>query len=974
MSRPTNPRSGGTTSIVPGSAGRRGRSETTYTGSADDDPRRARQRGRNPTNDTSSKAPRWWRFWVFLFVLALDAVISLLLLTPLFPRYVPNMRYKCRSTSSALHPLYLPLSRPIQNILLTELNCFIYSFFFLFSYKTLLYRLEKMEDITRGHYTLHGSLWDLSILAIPRILSALLAIIVSYHRLEPRPEFPFALYHGTTGERKSKAELDGEALEEPFGQLIKRYVLRMGYLTECSVLLTGILLAAKCLARLNVEIGIFDEAQPEHALFWIALALTGLFSLVEVTNVDSIEILAGELGQQRRREFGCGTGQALWVERISESLAQPLLSAVNSEADLQGAGAGDEEHATSSASNSNAKANGKTATTVDNDNARGYSDIGTDANYKAELSDLLNVCEPDKYLILLACLFLVCAAIANIYVPKYTGKVLDNLVTQSGNTSSSFVQFEKSTDTNNGDNDSGHHGGSIVQIPGFVKNIEMLVLASILGGVFGGIRGALFTFIGARANVRLRIRLMDSLLSQEVGFYDTTRTGDITSRLSSDTTLVGSSISTNLNIFLRSTVQAAGVLCFMFFISWQLALLSFLLVPVISVLSKIYGRYLRRLSKLQQKKLADGNSVSESSISSMATVRSFGAEGLELAEFCECMEKYLSLNVRTATATLGYSTCVGALPELVKALVLFYGGLLVQSDGPNHITGGQLISFILYLSYLSSAFSSLGGIYASLVRAVGAADKVFELMNRTPQLTRPTHVDNERIERAFANHKKGILSVESTCVVKQRAMGLYPETCRGEITLKDVQSRYPARPQRVVLDGMDLKISPGTVVALCGVSGSGKSSVVKLIQHLYEPSRGEVCIDGIPVQELSADWLCRNVTVVSQEPTLFARSVRRNIIYGLEGTDDEPSQEDVEEAARLANAASFIESLPQGYETEVGERGIQLSGGQKQRVAIARALVRKPRILLLDVRNILFFVLYYWIWKPVSCFSIRPFD
>jgi ATP-binding cassette subfamily B (MDR/TAP) protein 9 len=817
-----------------------------------------------------------------------------------------------------------------------------------------------MEDVTRGHYTLHGSLWDLSILAIPRILSALLAIVVSYHRLAPRPESPFDLHHAGTGERKSKAELEGEALEEPFLPLIKRYVLRMGYLTECSVLLTGILLASKCLARLNVEIGIFDEAEPEHPLFWVALALTGLFSLVEVSNVDSIEVLAGELGQQRRRE---SSASATWVERISESLAQPLLSAVNSEADLQQTGT-DEEHASSSTSNSN----GKTAATtnVDNDNARGYSDIGTDANYKAELSDLLNVCEPDKYLILLACVFLVCAAIANIYVPKYTGKILDDLVRQSTDDTSlsMFAQLGNSSDSNNGDDDSGHHGGSIAHIPGFVKNIEMLVLASILGGVFGGIRGALFTFIGARANVRLRIKLMDSLLSQEVGFFDTTRTGDITSRLSSDTTLVGSSITTNLNIFLRSTVQAAGVLVFMFFISWQLALLSFLLVPVISVLSKIYGRYLRRLSKLQQKKLADGNSVSESTLSSMATVRSFGAECLELAEFCECMERYLLLNVRTATATLGYSTCVGALPELVKALVLFYGGLLVQSDGSNHITGGQLISFILYLSYLSSAFSSLGGIYASLVRAVGAADKVFELMNRTPQMTRPTNVDTERIERAFANHKKGVLSVDSTCVIKQRAMGLYPETCTGEITLKDVQSIYPARPKRVVLDGMDLKISPGTVVALCGVSGSGKSSVVKLIQHLYEPSRGEVCIDGIPVQELSADWLCRNVTVVSQEPTLFARSVRRNIIYGLEGTDDEPSQEDVEEAARLANAASFIESLPQGYETEVGERGIQLSGGQKQRVAIARALVRKPRILLLDVRKIL----YCWIWTPVSCF------
>jgi len=426
---------------------------------------------------------------------------------------------------------------------------------------------------------------------------------------------------------------------------------------------------------------------------------------------------------------------------------------------------------------------------------------------------------------------------------------------------------------------------------------------------------------------------MDSLLSQDIGFFDVTRTGDISSRLGSDTTLVGMSVTTCVNVFLRSAIMAVGYLIFMATISWQLSILSFVTIPAVTVLSKWYGRYLRRLSRLQQKKLAEGNSVSESALSSMPTVRAFGAESVELSEFERSMQDFLRLNMKSAVATLGYTTCLNSLPELVKALVLFYGGLLVQSTGKGRISGGDLISFILYLSALSGAFNSLGGIYAMLVRAVGAADKVFELLYRESQMPPPRAIDQDRLDSALHNgggaHR--VLGVVSTKAIEHRAKGLYPEKCSGEIVFRNVSSRYPARPERVVLDGLNLTIPAGSICALVGTSGSGKSSIVKLIQKLYIPTSGEVFIDQIPVSDLSLDWLSRNVAVVQQEPTLFARSVKKNIIYGLEGSDDEPSHEDIEEAARLANAAGFIEALPQGYDTEVGERGIQLSGGQKQR-------------------------------------------
>jgi len=339
--------------------------------------------------------------------------------------------------------------------------------------------------------------------------------------------------------------------------------------------------------------------------------------------------------------------------------------------------------------------------------------------------------------------------------------------------------------------------------------------------------------------------------------------------------------------------------------------------------------------------LADGNSVSEASIGSMATVRAFDAGESELNEFEQCMEKYLSLNIRSAIAYLGYCTCVTSLPQLVTALVLFYGGLLVRNGD---MTSGQLVSFLLYLQSLSDAFGSIGYIFSSLTQAVGAADKVFELMNRPPRLTRPADSPN----LCTRTVPRGIMGIEAKKTASQRNGGISPDVCRGEVTLNGVELYYPARPQRCVLRDMSLTAKPGQVVALVGPSGSGKSSVMSLVQHLYEPSAGEILIDGHKVHDLSPQWLSRNISVVSQEPTLFARSIRRNIMYGLEGTESEPSDEEIQEAARLANAASFIEKLPLGYEQEVGERGVQLSGGQKQRVAIARALVRKPRILLLD--------------------------
>ena len=234
------------------------------------------------------------------------------------------------------------------------------------------------------------------------------------------------------------------------------------------------------------------------------------------------------------------------------------------------------------------------------------------------------------------------------------------------------------------------------------------------------------------------------------------------------------------------------------------------------------------------------------------------------------------------------------------------------------------MTFLLYLSSLSDVFNSIGSIFASLTQAVGAADKVFELIHRQPKIQEPQmHVETPTRENSLATSTSNLVryGIKPKKIALQRNRGLHPPSgsCRGQISFDGVEMYYPARPQRKILHGLTLEAPPGKVVALVGASGGGKSSIISLIQHLYEPSSGDVKIDGHRVQDLSYDFLSRNISIVSQEPTLFARSIHRNIIYGLEGTPFEPTAEEVEGAAKLANAHTFIsEHLPQGYETDVG--------------------------------------------------------
>jgi len=354
---------------------------------------------------------------------------------------------------------------------------------------------------------------------------------------------------------------------------------------------------------------------------------------------------------------------------------------------------------------------------------------------------------------------------------------------------------------------------------------------------------------------------------------------------------------------------------------------SFIAVPAVVLISKKYGTVMRKISERTQKALADANSVAEEGLSTMATVRSFAGEGLESRRFSEKLAAYLKLVAQQARFYIVYLACTSMLPQFVTALVIFYGGKLAMEG---HIKASNLVSFVFYLQTLNSNFSTLGDFYTSIVQALGAATRVFELIDRKPKLP---------LEPA----------PEETATL---------DKCHGTLRLDGIRFKYPARPNIEVLQGLSLEVPAGKVVALVGPSGNGKSTVIGLLKRLYKAHEGRVTLDGTDLWSFPHRDFHRAISIVGQEPVLYARSVRENIVYGLENpkidtdTDQEICRlvpdEEVHDAAKRASAHSFIEQMPEGYATEVGERGVQLSGGQKQRIAIARAIVRRPKVLLLD--------------------------
>ena len=501
-----------------------------------------------------------------------------------------------------------------------------------------------------------------------------------------------------------------------------------------------------------------------------------------------------------------------------------------------------------------------------------------DRSISASILKLLKYSKPDAAFICLGFLFLLIASVCEVVLPFCYGQAID------------AIAIKKS-------------------VPMFKKYFILMVTISLGASIAAGLRGATFTFVMARFTIRIRNVLFQHIMKQEIGFFDSRKTGSIISRLTSDTTKMGDQISLNLNVFLRSCIRIAGILVFMAKLSWKLTITTIVGTPILVMISEAFGEYFERITKMVQDSLALANEAAEESISSIRTVRSCAAESIEATRYSSRLHDTFKLKVKEAIAFGGYHCCAELCFLAMEVVVMFYGGHLVMKDD---LSGGYLVSYMFYSFELSGCLEEIGDVFTGLMEAVGASHKVFDYMEREPRIKN-----------------------DGTVILSE---------FNGSIEFQNVSFSYPTRPDLTVLENVSFSVKPGEIIALVGPSGGGKSTVVKLLEHFYEATIGNVLIDNVPVKDFDHHFIHRKVALVAQEPTLFARSIRDNIKYGL----DNITEESIKEVARQANAHDFITDMPEGYDTETGEKGVQLSGGQKQRVAIARALIRKPSILILD--------------------------
>ncbi|MEQ9495448.1 MAG: ABC transporter transmembrane domain-containing protein [Deltaproteobacteria bacterium] len=438
----------------------------------------------------------------------------------------------------------------------------------------------------------------------------------------------------------------------------------------------------------------------------------------------------------------------------------------------------------------------------------------------------------------------------------------------------------------------------------------VLLGAFVVQSVFSMLRAWLFTVAGERIVADLRKNLFRAIISQDIAFFDERRTGELTNRLASDTTVLQNAVTVNVSMVLRHTMSTLGGVVLLVWMSPVLAGVSMAVVPVVAVGAALYGRLIRRLSVKVQDALAASTEVAEETIAGVRTVRSFAREASEVDRYGQRVEDSFVLAAKRALAIGGFSGIAGFLGYGALALVVWYGGRMVL-DG--RLTIGDLTAFIVYTMIVAVSLGSLAGLYGDFMRAVGASQRVFELMDLTAA-----------IEMADGNTP--------------------PERIEGRVRFDHVRFAYPSRPDVTVLDDFDLAIEPGELVALVGPSGAGKSTVASLLLRLYDPQSGALAVDGHDIRSFDPRQWRERVGSVSQEPILFATTIADNIRYGRADATDEQ----VRAAARAANAEVFVDAFPEGFDTLVGERGVRLSGGQKQRIAIARAVLRDPRVLILD--------------------------
>ncbi len=446
---------------------------------------------------------------------------------------------------------------------------------------------------------------------------------------------------------------------------------------------------------------------------------------------------------------------------------------------------------------------------------------------------------------------------------------------------------------------------------GRLDRVVLLLLGLFLIQAFFNFgRTYLISLVGEGVVADLRKALFGRLVGLDIRFFESRKTGELTSRLTSDVSVVQGAVSQALVQAVNQGVLLLGSIVLLFVTNFRLTLLMLAVVPVVVLGAAFFGRKLRTISTLFQDKVAEANARAEEALAGMRVVKSFTAEGLESQRYGDLVGASYRVALRRAVFRALFAAGIFFAMFSAFSIVLWYGGRLVVSGA---LTPGALVTFLLYTFFVAGAVGAMTGLYSQFQEALGATARIFDLLDETSDLKEPA----------------------SPAALGQVA---------GRVTFEGVSFRYGDRGEAWVLENIGLEAHPGEVTALVGPSGAGKSTLVSLIPRFYDPAKGAIKLDGRDLRELSLHDLRAHIGIVPQETQLFSGSIQENIRYGKPGT----SNDEVMEAARAANAHDFIQAFPDRYQTIVGERGVKLSGGQRQRVAIARALLKNPRILILD--------------------------